>query len=337
MFLTDSQQQEYIDKQLDSLVTQSETSKVLILSDFTYLSELKRIVESSRDVNCFETIRLIESNQENLHFEPCYAEVFVQQTSNSGGDSQEASVELQPYLPFDLKRNLLDYDHVVYLGECRNLELIINCRQITILDPFKRSQLTLDGQREFRKRVSLIERVRKQASSLIGFVFVNYSQSVTPIMVDSNRMCKKLKKTPYFITLNQQDYELRLGNFGQLESFVMINNCRCELPIARDTSRFLYPVVFWREFRIVCGQTLRYGGIDWNVKTDEERAQEEADQNGEDEEHDPESMKLVDRDLFKKPDTWYGLVVDPGSVPVEPIKQGLSGIPANYFSEKELF
>ncbi|XP_017493192.1 PREDICTED: uncharacterized protein LOC108381285 [Rhagoletis zephyria] len=234
-----------------------------------------------------------------------------------------------------LRRPDAKYDLVLFVGECKNLEFVLNCRKLVVVNPQKRSREIFDGPKEFRKRSSLIEKFKSQSGKQVGVVFVNYTQSVTPIMSSAKTFCKRQKKLPYFLSLNQNDYELRLGNFGQLESFVLVNSCDCTAEVAQATAKYIYPIIFWKEFLIACSQRISYGGIIWNEDATEEAGGDEDDEGEED--RDEESMKLVERDLFKRPDGWFGLVVDAGSEPVSQIKEGLRGIPSGYTNEEELF
>ncbi|KAH9410368.1 Diphthamide biosynthesis protein 2 [Tyrophagus putrescentiae] len=239
------------------------------------------------------------------------------------------------YVPYSIPNSLAEYDLVLFVGECKNLEFVLNCRKLVVVNPQKRSREIFDGPKEFRKRSSLIEKFKSQSGKQVGVVFVNYTQSVTPIMSSAKTFCKRQKKLPYFLSLNQNDYELRLGNFGQLESFVLVNSCDCTAEVAQATAKYIYPIIFWKEFLIACSQRISYGGIIWNEDATEEAGGDEDDEGEED--RDEESMKLVERDLFKRPDGWFGLVVDAGSEPVGQIKEGLRGIPSGYTNEEELF
>lgn len=227
-----------------------------------------------------------------------------------------------------------DYDLVVFIGECTNLEMQLACAKMLVIDPARQQSTTVEGAREFRKRVALIEKFKKQKS--IGIVFLNYNQTVSPIMARVVKLCKRTKQSPYYISLNQPDVELRLGNFGQLEGFVLVTSCDCFARVAFETNRYLHPIIFWKEFLISAKQKLTYGGIAWNAVVEPE---EDADDETEEEmvKVDPDNMKLVDRELFRKPDSWYGLVVDAGSKPIEPIKEGQSGRASHYDNEQELF
>ncbi|KAI2809758.1 Diphthamide biosynthesis protein 2 [Blomia tropicalis] len=237
------------------------------------------------------------------------------------------------YSPHIITNELSHYEAVIFVGQCENLELMINCKKLIIIDPQNRSMQTLDGAREFRKRVSLIEKFKRQSVNLIGMVYLNYTKSITPIMEQTKLYCKRLKKIPYYLTLNQNDFEARLGNFGQLESFVMINSCECNWEIANSTCKYLYPVIFWKEFLIAASERITYGGIEWNVESTTEYENEDCTEESGDE----RNMEIIERDLFKRPDGWFGLVVDAGAKQVSDIKQGMSGIPSSYINEEELF
>ena len=170
---------------------------------------------------------------------------------------------------------------------------------------------------------------------MIGIVFVNYTRSVSDIMDLSRRYCRKQKKAPFFLTLNQNDFELRLGNFTQLDAFVLVNVCECNFEIAKQTSKYFCPIIFWREFLIVSRQKIVYGGVEWN----HEESEIDDDCEEDDEQKDEQNMQMVERDMFQKPkDSWYGLVVDAGnSVISDSIQQGLSGIASGYRTENDLF
>lgn len=303
----------------------SQTKRILLAADLTnqwVLSEevySKLASSTSNTASTLDVCRLSRPKPSNWHF------------PKSSQFESETSHNNCLYLPYSIPKQLADYDLVLFVGDCKQLEFIINCNRLVVVNPQKQSVDSFDGPKEFRKRTSLIEKFKSQSGNQTGVVFVNYSQSVTPIMNLAKTFCKRLKKVPYFLSLNQTDYELRLGNFTQLESFVIVNSCDCNFDVALNTAKYFNPIIFWKEFQIVCSQRIPYGGIEWNEDVTEEVESEE------EEDKDEESMKLVERDLFKRPDGWFGLVVDAGSEKAGQIKEGLRGIPSSYINEEELF
>lgn len=299
-------------------------NKILLISDLTnsWFLQKQQLPYLPLDSNSTDVARYIEPKASNLHFTESTSSLFENETDQANCC----------YPPYFIPKQLAQYDLVIFLGDCNNLEFVLNCRKLVVIDPQSRRTQTLDGPREFRKRVSLIEKFKSQSVNLFGVVFLNCTQSATPMMNSTKSFCKKLKKIPYFLTLNQTDYEMRLGNFGQLQSFVFINSCNCNMDVAINTSKYLYPIIFWKEFLIVCSQKIMYGGIEWNQDIAECQENEYEAENNEE-----ENMKLVERDLFKAPQGWFGLVVDAGSKEIGDIKEGLRGIPSSYVNEQELF
>lgn len=318
--IADTSELEYISQCLKEFCNEK---KVLLVSDLTnsWLLQEENLNTLFSNSNCSpEICRLRRPDASKWHFsKTCTFEDVVKSDSNCA------------YAPYSNSNLLAEYDLVFFVGECKNLEFTLNCRKLVVVNPQKRTHEIFDGPKEFRKRNALIEKFKSQSGKQVGVVFVNFTQSVTPTMNSAKAFCKRIKKLPYFLSLNQNDYELRLGNFGQLESFVLVNSCECTVEVAQATAKYIYPIIFWKEFLIACSQRISYGGIEWNA----DKALEEEEE--EEEDRDEESMKLVERDLFKRPDGWFGLVVDAGSEPAGQIKEGLRGIPSAYTNEEELF
>lgn len=320
--IVDTAELDYISQCLKEFCNEK---KILLVSDMTnsWLLLEENLNSLFSNSSCApEVCRLRRPSESNWHFlRTCTFEAVDKTDSNC------------LYAPYSVPNSLAEYDLVFFVGECKNLEFMLNCRKLVVVNPQKRSHELFDGPKEFRKRNALIEKFKSQSGKQVGVVFVNFTQSVTPTMNLAKGFCKRIKKLPYFLSLNQNDYELRLGNFGQLESFVLVNSCECIVEVAQATAKYIYPIIFWKEFLIACSQRISYGGIEWNADNALEAEAEEE----EEEDRDEESMKLVERDLFKRPDGWFGLVVDAGSEPAGQIKEGLRGIPSAYTNEEELF
>lgn len=291
---------------------------ILLLSDVTNSSILlsSEFTDSNLEIAKFSIPQVQQWNFVN-------DQLFVKSSNSSS------------YYPYIISKPLNEYDLIIFIGECNNLEFMINSPKLIVIDPQSKSYESYDGAKEFRKRISLIEKFKNQTRKLIGIVFVNYNESVSSIMNETKDLCKFNKKNPYFISLNQSDYELRLGNFGQLEGFVIVNSCACNRHVAVNTSKYFYPVIFWKEFLISCGKRIVYGGIEWNQECDQDADNEIEEM--EDLNLNEQNMKLVEKDLFKKPDGWFGLIVDAGANDIGEIKEGQRGIPSSYVNEHELF
>lgn len=309
IFFPDATECEYIRECLDKLDC---TKNTLFMSDVTNSTILK-----SKIIKNFDAARFSVPQDVPWHFQ--------------NQDLFEKQNETQIYPPYVIPKPVNEYELVIFVGECNNLEFIINCTKLVVVDPQTQTIIAYDGAKEFRKRVSLIEKFKSQTLNLFGIVFLDYAESVKPVMSEASVICKRNKKVPYFITLNQSDYEMRLGNFTQLEGFVLVNSCVCNLPAALGTAKYFYPVIFWKEFLVASGKQIIYGGIEWNQDVDQEAIEAEDTEL----EQDVDKMKIVERDLFRKPDGWFGLTVDAGDTKVAEIKEGHRGIASSY--DHELF
>lgn len=319
---------EFVDQEFGDLSDKN----VLLLSDLTYSSYLTPVahkiqLKSDSHETKIETTKFVKPQQENWYLEPRISNLF---------ENVDAFSIVQ--YPYRLKNNLADYDCILFLGECQDLEMIISCKKMLMIDPMKRTFRTLDGAKEFRKRISLIEKFKIPNNKSIGIVYKDFQSSISSSMKNVRVLCKRAKKLPYFISLNQSDFESRLGNFTQLTGFVFINVCRCVYRMATELSRYLYPVILWKEFQIASGHNIVYGGIEWNENFAINH--DDNDDYGSNEFNDEQNLMIIERNQQQKlnsNDSWYGLIVDVGSTAIESIKSGRSGIASNYDNEQELF
>ncbi|XP_027205838.2 uncharacterized protein LOC113799414 [Dermatophagoides pteronyssinus] len=328
-FIPSDDELDYIIGCIDQEFRDSSNINVLLMSDLTHSSFLTPLANKIQKCDLFnnkiEITKFVKPLQENWYLEPNVSNLF---------DETDAFSIVQ--YPYRFKNNFNYYEVVVFIGECQDLEMIISCRKMLMIDPMKENLRTLDGAKEFRKRISLIEKFKIVSNKSIGIVYKDFQSSISSSLKNAKYLSKRAKKLPYFISLNQSDFESRLGNFTQLTGFVFINVCRCEYQMATELARYLYPVIFWKEFQIACGLNLIYGGIEWNENCDityDEDCENESESN-------ESNLIIIERNQQQKlcsNDSWYGLIVDAGSTEIESVKQGRSGIASNYDNEQELF
>lgn len=237
------------------------------------------------------------------------------------------------FYPYKMKQNLSEYELVIFIGLIQDWNLMFNCQNLLFINPIKKNCEYIDGSKEFRKRVALIEKFKTETKESIGIVFYNFKDSVSNYIEKAKKLCQKIKKIPYFITLNQSDYESRLGNFAQLSGFVFISSCTCESTVY--LAKYFYPIITWNEFLIASGENVIYGGIEWNEKTENSTEDNETNDNANTEDY----FKgiIVERNLFHKPESWYGLVIDAGCTEITDIKPGRTGLASGYRNEQDLF
>ncbi|KAI7695249.1 hypothetical protein SSS_04376 [Sarcoptes scabiei] len=302
----------------ESLRTIKFDKKVLLITDFNHSKLLTHLKDPRLDRALF-----VKPNSKDWNF-AAKSEMIFKQTDE---------VKSSHFYPYNFTNELKQYDQAVLVGDCNNTQILTNLNQIFRIDPKRRITEYLDGQKILRKRIAIIEKFKNNLNDSIGFIFLNFKTSIESYLEEVRIICQRIKKSPYFISLNQTDFESRIGNFSQLSAFVVINSCCCDFDFLEKYSKYFYPVISWREFLIVSGKSIEFGGIHWNNGEDslfiETNSEDNQSSNG---------NKLIERKLFHQPLSWYGLVVDAGSAGIaSTIKEGRKGIASAYVNEQELF
>ena len=225
--------------------------------------------------------------------------------------------------PFSLTNKIQNYDLVVYLGQSSPLELTLNCSKLLEIDVKNGSHRLLYADKQIRKRVALIEKFKQKSCHSVGVVFTNPLPNVNQFFSDSKKLCKKMKKRVYLISLLQTIDEYKLGNFGELNAFVVINSCFCSS--ALNSINYCLPVLNWTELEIAAGIPKQYGGILWNENPEELSDSDETDVNH-------LNNQLIQTEVFDK-NKWFGLEVNAGDSEASVIKSGQKGIASQYENE----
>ena len=227
--------------------------------------------------------------------------------------------------PFYLSQDLVNYDLFVYLGQSVPLELKLNCGPTLEIQLNNRSKQMIDPHKELRKRVALIEKFKQDMCQTVGLVFTNpVSNNINQLFTESKKLCRKMKKNVYFISLMLTIDEYKLGNFAELNSFVVVNSCFCWSPLR--SIDFCLPVLNYTEFKIASGLALTYGGVHWNQSSDLELSDSDETQ------MDALNNQLIQTQLFDR-NKWFGLEVNAGDREASAVKSGQKGIASAYDNE----
>jgi len=182
------------------------------------------------------------------------------------------------------------------------------------------------GQRT-SQRVALIEKFKQKSCRLVGLVFTNPLPKVNELCSQSKTFAKKLKKKIYFISLVQTIDEYKLGNFADLNAFVVVNSCFCSS--ALNSIDFCLPVLNWEELEIAAGVKRYYGGVLWNESPDIQLS------DSDESEENQLCNQLIETKVFET-NKWFGLEVNAGSNEPSIIKSGQKGIASGYENENLL-
>ncbi|XP_054162401.1 2-(3-amino-3-carboxypropyl)histidine synthase subunit 2-like [Oppia nitens] len=235
--------------------------------------------------------------------------------------------------PFKITNDISSYDLVIYLGQCNSLELILNCSKLLEIDVNNSTKRLINGSKELGKRVALIEKFKQKSCHLIGFLITNPLPNVNEICCQSKKLSKRLHKKLYYISLIQAIDEYKLGNFGELNGFVVINSCYCST--ALNSIDYYLPVLNWTEYQIACGVTKHYGGVLWNDNLDD-TSEPISDHSDIDEASvDDLNKRLIETQVFET-NKWFGLQVNAGDREAAVIKSGQKGIASEYENENIL-
>ena len=226
--------------------------------------------------------------------------------------------------PFLLSHEIQNYDLVVYLGQCLSLDIILNCNDLLEIDFKNKQKRLISSAKELRKRVAKIDKFKNNCD-LIGIIFTNPIQNVDQLCAKSKQLAKKMKKKSYLISLVQAMDEYKLGNFSQLNGFVVVNSCSCSTVL--NSLNYCYPILNWIEFEIASGLKRNYGNVEWNNDFEEE-----SNSDSEELKLNRNSSQLIETKIFDQ-NKWFGLEVDPGGKEASIIKTGQKGIPSFYENE----
>jgi len=236
------------------------------------------------------------------------------------------------FCQFSLQNELKTYDLVVYLGECNSLDLTVNCDKLLEIDINSRTKRLISGPKELRKRVALIEKFKQKSCRLVGVLFTNPLPNVSEMCAQSKQLSRKNHKKVYFISLVQAFDEYKLGNFGQLNAFVVSNSCFCSS--ALKAIDYCLPVLNWTEFLIASGVKTHYGGVVWNETIDSSETQN-SDSDTEESDVKDLNNKLIETKVFET-NHWFGLEVNAGDREASVVKMGQTGVASAYDNENIL-
>ncbi|XP_053205861.1 uncharacterized protein LOC128390208 [Panonychus citri] len=225
---------------------------------------------------------------------------------------------------FQIARSLDYYSKIVYIGSQVNLNLRLTSGLIHI-DPIKQSVEIRKGQKELSKRIGLVERLKTKKVINLGFLFTNAFPLVDDYLEKIELIKRKNHKINKIILIHSTD-ACKLGNFTNLDAFVLVNGCQCTKLI--DKLDLHLPVLTYKEYEILCGCKVSYGGVDWNQE--ESTIDESADS---DNELLPDSNnQLIESETLVQ-DKWYGLKINPAFQPLSFAKEGQSGKASGYTNE----
>lgn len=217
-----------------------------------------------------------------------------------------------------------EYKVVLYIG--KNLHLSLRLVGATLIDPIKKRVTSTNSSRELSKRISSIESLRSKKKLNLGLLFTN-SFPLIDDFLDQIEKIKKKNQNIYKIMLLHSTDECKLGNFGIIDAFVVINACNCSSLL--DSLHLHLPILTFFEYQILCGLKCSYGKVIWNenyieegVSDDEELAVNTHNQ-------------LVLSESVNKP-FWYGLEVNSSFEPISIIQEGQKGLPTSYNDEPKL-
>ncbi|XP_015794616.1 uncharacterized protein LOC107371144 [Tetranychus urticae] len=224
---------------------------------------------------------------------------------------------------FRIPNDFDKYSKILFIGSQLNLYLRL-VPGLTHIDPEKRIVETRQGQKLLSKRIGLIERLKRKKTLNLGFLITNAFPSIDEYMEKTERIKKKNHKINRILLINSTD-ECKLGNFANLDAFVLINGCKCTKFI--DKLDLHLPILTYKEYEILCGCKTQYGGVEWNQENsidDEEDETTELSTN--------EQNQLIESEVLVK-DTWYGLTINPAYQPLSFAKHGQSGKASGYSNE----
>lgn len=222
---------------------------------------------------------------------------------------------------FLLPEKASSFTKTFYLGALKSIILKLNCPSLTEIDISKQKMTAWCNDKELRKRVAQIEKLRHPSCQRIGIIVTNPLPDLDGYLSRSKQLARQMGKKSYVISMVQTMDEYKLGNFPEVEAFVILNSCFCSTVLeSLDTH---LPLLNWIEYEIACGVQHSYGCVDW--KYDTPKQVEASD----------EQRQLIEADILKK-DTWFGLVVDAGKQEPSKIKEGQSGIASQYTHEGSL-
>lgn len=239
--------------------------------------------------------------------------------------SRETDASEHRLRPFSLSTDSSDCDLFIYLGHCSSLQLKLDCGVLLEIDVTNRAKRMIHSHKELRKRVALIEKFKQNRCQTVGIVYTNpLVNNINHLFSESKILCRKVKKKCYFISLMLTVDEYKLGNFAQLDSFVVVNSCICWS--ALDSIHFCLPVLNWAEFKLASGIPITYGGAQWNQEIQQESP------DSDDAQCPLSDTQLIQTDVFDQ-NKWFGLEVNAGDREASIVKSGQKGIASAYDNE----
>jgi len=296
--------------------TSSESESKLILYDTKYCALVKKIV--TQNVTHKLSLGKLKS----------YSHFWSFTSSATGLIEKSNFFSNDDIMQFKTNPSLDDCDRVIYVGSKISLALRMSCyKKLTQIDLSKRCIQEFNSNKELRKRISLIEKVKQKSNLNVGFLITNSIPCVDWCLEKIKKLKKKHHRV-HKIVLVQSTDEFKLGNFSELDAYVLINSCNCSHLI--DSIKLHIPILSLKEYEIVCGYRVKYGGTEWNFEEENEIDGTENDN----EIRDPEDqlMQLMKVDNLLK-QFWYGLQVNPGLSAISHPKEGQTGIAGGYFNE----
>jgi diphthamide biosynthesis enzyme Dph1/Dph2-like protein len=309
---------------IENSICEIESKNTLILyetSNTVIAIELMKKLNENNQLNRNFSLAKINSISSKWNFTNSVRSLIESKNS----ESNDSSIIFGPFL---ISEDIRNFDLVIYLGQCLSLNLTLNCNNLLEIDINNKKKRSISSSKELRKRVSKIEKFKEKSCALIGIIFTNPLPNVDDFSAQSKRLAKKLKKKVYFISLVQTLDEYKLGNFGQLNAFVIVNSCWCSSVL--NSLNYCYPVLNWTEFEIAAGLKRSYGGVHWNDETLQAN-----DSDSDEIELNPNSSQLIETEIFNR-NKWFGLEVDSGSKEASLIKSGQKGI-ASYYENEDHF
>ncbi|KAI1308672.1 2-(3-amino-3-carboxypropyl)histidine synthase subunit 2 [Halotydeus destructor] len=162
---------------------------------------------------------------------------------------------------FSLPRPLKSYESVVWIGTCSNLFFRVNSpTELTEIEPASLTSRVITCSKELMKRISVIEKVKEARQ--VGIVFSNTLQDVASTVSLVREISNKTSIKTQMISLVQFVDECKIGNFGELDAFVIVTACNCAKLIQSIHTNV--PLVTLHEFEIALGLRREYGNIIWN-------------------------------------------------------------------------